>query len=270
MSEELGAPDAQPAAIQPAVVTDTPATDPPSKTMLDVPVVQDWRESIPEKFRVVKEGGGVDLNAEALLKSYTHLESRAGKWGLPPDSADSYAAPEGIEDWSAASWAPIKQAALETGMTEKQLHSFIPQLTEAARATAMAIATEAEYASVRGELGIYTAPSRDAADEVLRKAWPDEKEFNKNIALAKNAGKAYGIDVGDPMVGNNPQIVQMLSKIGAELGIDTTIGSAILSSQDLDTLRQSQAYLDANHPQHQTVQAKVMRHYELKSRQMRA
>ncbi|WP_443701018.1 hypothetical protein [Pseudomonas sp.] len=48
---------------------------------------------IPEKYRVVKEDGSLDLDQSSrkLAESYKHLETRLGSGDVPPKTADEYA-----------------------------------------------------------------------------------------------------------------------------------------------------------------------------------
>lgn len=241
------------------VITQSPAG---ATTILGAqPAAEDWRSTIPEKFRATTETG-FDLNGEALLKSYSHLEQRVGKFGLPPDAVDKYTQPEGVDNWSAETWNPLKTSALELGLSDKQLSGFLPHIVDSAKELAQSIAKDADFADLRDELGIMSAPDPVAAKVALISEFGDENGFNKASTLAQKAAMAYGVDVTDPFLGNNVSLFKALAKIGQEMGTDTSVTNATLSSVDLSSLRAPNSpYWDVSHPEHAVYQQKVKDHY---------
>lgn len=218
------------------------ATTAPSATPA---ALGDWRDTIPEKFRTVGEDGSVSLNGEAAVKSYLHLEQRQGKFGMPVDNPDSYARPDGIDDEAWAATAEMRKGAVENGLTGKQFDYHAAQI-------------QAARESVAAEI----IPSIDQARVAFKELHGgDESAMNKGLGLAQKAAKAYGIDLNDPFVGNNANLMFALAKVGGELGADGSIHGAVLSGTDLQSLRSNPAYMDDSHPEHKVIRERVRQHY---------
>lgn len=100
--------------------------------------------------------------------------------------------------------------------------------------------------------------------EALNQIWGAETQAN--IGLAVKAAQAAGLteaEIQSPAIGNNPAVIKMLAHFGKQLGEDVppqnTQQSSGLSREELMS---SEAYMDANHPDHKRVYAQVARLYE--------
>jgi len=245
MSDLLGGQAPQPTDSQ-AQTTDAPQhtdnllgsqpTDTPQK-------FNDWRDNVPSKF--IKDG---NVNNDALVQSYLHLEKRMGSGDAPPTDAAGYklTLPEGTKD---EDFADFKAEALKMGLNNAQAQGVLENIISSVK-------------EMRGELEMTSAK----AEAALRETWNNEQDFNKNLSLAQKAAKAY--DVNTDVLGNNPEVIKLLAKIGGELGEDRPANqSAIIQSEDLRTLMTSEAYLNPHHVNHKSVMARIQSHYQNAFRQ---
>ncbi|PAW13944.1 hypothetical protein CKJ89_27720, partial [Klebsiella pneumoniae] len=176
------------------------------------PGANDW---IPEKYRVMGEGGKLDIEGSArkLADAHTSLEKRLGSVGTPPKTADDYAPEVKAEgfNWEEFKADPRMQSFMKSahgkGITNDQMSFII-----------------SEYAQIAPSL-VNGAAELDAesATTQLREVWKTDAEFNKNIGLAFRAFNSL-TDEGDrgriDEIGNNPMVIRMLAKIGAEMQED--------------------------------------------------
>ncbi|MFT4466008.1 MAG: hypothetical protein ACMX3H_17115 [Sodalis sp. (in: enterobacteria)] len=102
----------------------------------------------------------------------------------------------------------------------------------------------------------------DAAGTQLRAVWQSDAEFNKNIGLAYRAFHALA-DEGDKDrmddIGNNPLVIRMLAKVGAEMQEDTPAGADAnqAAQQVIRDLMKSDACADPKHADHDRVAAQI-------------
>lgn len=213
---------------------------------------------LPEKYQVLKEDGSLDLeqSTRKLSEGYSHLEKRLGTGDIPPRSAEDYSVdlnselftfddfkqdPENVE---------FLNKALELGMTQKQLEFVLSEY--AGRLP--------ELVQVGKELNI------EDAYETLSQVWSSEKEFNSNLTAAYRAFQRYAAP--DDLqhideIGNNPIVIKLLANIGKNLQEDTGIGRALgFQQQDVKKLMASDAYRNANHPDHKATHEQVRRYYQ--------
>lgn len=216
----------------------------------------DW---LPEKFRVVGEDGNLSIESSArkLAENYAHLEKRMGSGDTPPKTADEYAPKVEVEgfNWDEFKADPRMQGFMKTahakGITNDQM-SFIL----------------GEYMQRAPELvGGAAALDSEAATTQLRETWKTDAEFNQNIGLAFRAFNSLA-DESDKgkidEIGNNPMVIRMLAKIGAEMQEDAPAAIEINPSeqQSIRELMKSDAYMDAKHPDHERVSAQVRAFYQ--------
>lgn len=243
MSEELGGQQPQPTeAPQPTNLLNQP-TDGGEQQQQQTTKFNDWRDNVPAKF--IKDG---TVNNEALVQSYLHLEKRMGSGDAPPTDPSAYklTIPEGTKD---EDFAELKAEALKLGLNNAQAQGMLDAIMSSAK-------------EVRANFEM----TADKAEVALREVWSNEQDFNKNLSLAKKAAKAY--DVNTDVLGNNPEVIKLLAKIGGELGEDRPVNqSAIIPSEDLKTLMTSEAYLNPHHVNHKSVMARVQAHYQNAFRQ---
>lgn len=220
------------------------------------PGANDW---IPEKYRVVGEDGklNVEGSARKLADAYTHLEKRMGSGDTPPKTADDYAPEVKAEgfNWDEFKADPRMQSFMKSahakGITNDQMGFII-----------------SEYAQIAPELvnGAAALDSEAAATQ-LRETWKTDAEFNKNIGLAFRAFNSLADD-GDKgrmdEIGNNPMVIRMLAKIGAEMQEDAPAGGDVNleEQQSIRDLMKSPAYMDPKHADHDRVSAQVKAYYQ--------
>jgi hypothetical protein len=178
----------------------------------------DW---LPEKYRVTKEDGAVDVEASArkLADSYAHLEKRLGSGDVPPKTAEEYDVKLEVEgfDWSEFKDDPVTQdfikGAHEKGMTNAQLEFVI-----------------GSYLKAGGDL-VTGAQALDV-DQVkadLRTAWPTDAEVDKNLGLAHKAFMSLATPEDQARVdeiGDSPVVLRILAKVGQLMQEDTPISSS--------------------------------------------
>lgn len=220
------------------------------------PGADDW---IPEKYRVVGEDGklNVEGSARKLADAYTHLEKRMGSGDTPPKTADEYAPKVDVEGfkWDEFKADPRMQSFMKSahakGITNDQMGFIL-----------------GEYAQLAPELvnGAAALDSETAATQ-LRETWKTDAEFKKNIGLAFRAFNTLADD-GDKgrmdEIGNNPMVIRMLAKIGAEMQEDSPAGGDGNpgEQQTIRDLMKSPAYMDPKHADHERVSAQVKAYYQ--------
>ncbi|HFS7969545.1 hypothetical protein QU740_08865 [Klebsiella pneumoniae] len=216
----------------------------------------DW---LPEKYRVMGDDGklNVEGSARKLADAYTHLEKRMGSGDTPPKTADEYAPKVEVEGfkWDEFKADPRMQSFMKSahakGITNDQMGFIL-----------------GEYAQLAPELvnGAAALDSEAAATQ-LRETWKTDAEFKKNIGLAFRAFNTLADD-GDKgrmdEIGNNPMVIRMLAKIGAEMQEDAPAGedSNPGEQQTIRDLMKSPAYMDPKHADHDRVSAQVKAYYE--------
>lgn len=213
---------------------------------------------LPEKYQVMREDGSLDLeqSTKKLSEGYSHLEKRLGTGDVPPRSAEEYSIDLhsellSFDDFKAE---PENQQFLskahELGMTQKQVEFVLSEYAQRLP----------ELVQVGKELNI------EDAYQSLSQVWGTETEFNSNLRYAYNAFQKYAspedlqsIDE----VGNNPIVIRMLANIGKTLQEDAGIGRSLgVQQDDIRKVMASEAYRNANHPDHRVTHEKVKRYYE--------
>ncbi|EPN1319053.1 hypothetical protein ACTVDX_000562 [Enterobacter hormaechei] len=216
----------------------------------------DW---LPEKFRVMGEDGklSIESSARKLAENYTHLEKRMGSGDAPPKTSDEYAPKVEVEgfNWEEFKADPRMQSFMKTahakGITNDQM-SFIL----------------GEYAQRAPELvGGASALDSEAASTQLREVWKTDAEFNKNIGLAFRAFNSLADDADKGRIdeiGNNPMVIRMLAKVGAEMQEDAPAGGDVNleEQQTIRDLMKSPAYMDPKHADHERISATVKAYYQ--------
>ncbi|MDR1163398.1 MAG: hypothetical protein LBM17_06145, partial [Candidatus Accumulibacter sp.] len=138
---------------------------------------------IPEKYRVTKSDGSLDVEASArkVSEACRHLEQRLGTHEAPPKSAEDYA--PRIEnagfDWDEMKADPKMQGFLKgahaKGMSNDQLSYVLGEYVKYAP----------ELVRGAGEI------DAEAARADLKKSWKSDAEFGRNIGLAWRAFSAF-------------------------------------------------------------------------------
>ncbi|HEI8491239.1 TPA: hypothetical protein SLE92_003582 [Citrobacter koseri] len=220
------------------------------------PGATDW---LPEKYRVVGDDGKLSIEGSArkLADAHTSLEKRLGSVGTPPKTADEYEPKVEVEgfNWEEFKADPRMQsfmkAAHAKGITNDQMGFII-----------------GEYAQRAPELvGGAAELDAEAATTQLREVWKTDAEFKKNIGLAYRAFNSLADDADKGRmdeIGNNPMVIRMLAKVGAEMQEDAPAGGDInlAEQQTIRDLMKSPAYMDPKHADHERVSAQVKAYYQ--------
>lgn len=220
------------------------------------PGANDW---LPEKYRVMGEDGKLNIEGSArkLADAHTSLEKRLGSVGTPPKTADEYA-PEVKMDgfnWEEFKADPRMQSFMKTahakGITNEQMGFILGEYAQRAP----------ELVNGAAEL------DSEAATAQLREVWNTDAEFNKNIGLAFRAFNSLADDADKGRIdeiGNNPMVIRMLAKVGAEMQEDVPEGGDVNleEQQTIRDLMKSAAYMDPKHADHERVSAQVKAFYQ--------
>lgn len=187
---------------------------------------------IPEKYRVVKEDGSLDLDQSSrkLAESYKHLETRLGSGDVPPKTADEYAVKlEGVEgfDWDEFKADEGTQSFLKgahaKGLTNDQVQYVIGEYMKAAPGL------------VEGGVQLST---QDCA-ATLKAVWGDEQAMTQNVRASYRAAEAFASEPGKPgnfaalqaKYGNDPDFIAFTANIGKELKEDSAINGGVQVSE---------------------------------------
>lgn len=222
----------------------------------------DW---IPEKYRVTKADGALDIEASArkVADAHRHLEQRLGAGDIPPKTPEEYdikGLPETIkiEDIKAD---PEMQRFLKSahgkGLTNDQV-SFV--LNEYLQRAPKLVENGQKL----------TAEETTAA---LKATWKTDADYTANMGHAYRAASAISEKAGVTFeeleksgLGNHPIFIRLMASIGPELAEDSMpSGGQSMGSADFDgqvaELRANPAYSDPKHPQHKQVMDKMQALY---------
>lgn len=252
------APDAPPAApAAPAAAPSLLADG--AKAPTDQPA-----EFIPEKHRIMKEDGSLDLDASSrkLAEAYGSLEKRFGSGDAPPKDASEYkvAVPDALKEV----FDPAKDEGLQ---------GFLKDAHAAGLNQAQVDMVMSKYFDMAPKLAAGAAQlDAKAATEELQKTWATEADFKRNVRNAYTganvAAQRAGIDINEIMngpLGNNPQFLRLMAAIGPEFQEDQAPGAAsMVSAEDIGSLMASEAYTNPRHADHAKVSARVKAYYERK------
>lgn len=234
--------------------------DPSGNSLLSTgaaePGATDW---LPEKYRVVGDDGKLNIEGSArkLADAHTSLEKRLGSVGTPPKTADDYAPEVKLEgfNWEEFKADPRMQSFMKTahakGITNEQMSFIIGEYAQRAP----------ELVNGAAEL------DADSAATQLREVWKTDAEFKKNIGLAYRAFNQLADDADKGRmdeIGNNPMVIRMLAKVGAEMQEDAPAGGEVnlAEQQTIRDLMKSPAYMDPKHADHERVSAQVKAFYQ--------
>jgi len=222
------------------------------------------QDFIPEKLRVSKEDGTLDLDASArkLAEAYSTAEKRIGTGDIPPKTAEEYAV--AVPDAFKETWKPeedqsfkdFRAKAHEAGMTQKQLDLVMSRYFEMApKLVAGAAVMDANSATAE-----------------LKKTWATDADFSRNVrnayvganALAEKAGLKIDDIMSSPL-GNDPKFLKLMAAIGPEFAEDVPPGGQQMTSQeDIDSLMRSEAYTNPRHADHAKISERVRKYFERK------
>lgn len=212
-------------------------------------------EFVPEKYLRKTESGELDQTATAqqLAQAYSHLEKRLGSGDVRPETPDLYAPQVAGLDWEAAKSHEAIPAFLskahELGMTNAQVSFALSEIAAAA--------TE--------NLPQNQPMTQQDSEKVLREEWGENYAGNLKAAIGavNNFLPDSERDAFVQRYGNDPQVIKILSKIGAELNEDTIVGlgQPVESAETIDELMRSEANSNEQHPEHKATRAKIQRYF---------
>lgn len=223
----------------------------------------DW---IPEKYRVTKADGAIDIEASArkVADAHRHLEQRLGAGDVPPKSPEEYEL-KGLPD----------QIKIEDIKADPEMQSFL----KSAHGKGL---TNDQVSFVLNEY-LQRAPklvengqklTAEETTQALRQVWKDESGYQQNMGHAYRAASAIADKASIPFVeleksglGDHPLFIRLMASIGPELSEDALpSGANAMSAADWDaqvaSLRANPAYNDPKHPEHKQVMAKMEQLYQ--------
>lgn len=228
-----------------------------------------WMDALPDEFKSDPSIQGFKSPAD-LVKSYIHAQKMVGadkvvipgkhateddwkgvfkKLGLP-ESPDKYELP--AEGADPEFLKGFKEAAHKHGILPKQAQELYGWYAQAQKAAV-------EKAKVD-----YESQVKIGLDK-LKEEWGGEAEYTKNMSVAKKAlfnffGKDTVEWVEKTGLGNDPQFIKLMNKVGKAMGEDAIKGEGGVSFNDSDESIHKQIeeilknpsgpYWDASHPEH--------------------
>lgn len=213
-------------------------------------------DSVPEKFRVMKADGTLDLEASFLKQSvsYGELSKKLGGGGGAPAAPAEYAftMPDAMKDMELdpTLTTEFKDIAHKHGLTQEQYQAMV----------------EVGLKQVPGILNSVLKLSADEARGSLQKAWGGD--YEKNLGNAQRAIDAVGGELGKDMwarFGRDPAFLQFAAKMGSDMREDkapvNNDGSGG-GATTIDALMASDAYRNPKNPDHARVSAQVQAHHK--------
>lgn len=217
---------------------------------------------IPEKYRVAKDDGSLDVEASARKQAegYGALSKKFGAGDGAPESPDAYAPKLEMEgfNWDEAKKDPAMQGFIKgahaKGLSNEQLSYVLGQY----------------HSNMASILGGDAAATMDACETALGEHWKTPAEMTAGKQAAFKSFSAFaektGISLADfeaSGAANNPLVIRLLAAIAPELGEDRSPGGAGSGGgESVEQLMASEAYSNPRHPDHAMVSEKVRKHYE--------
>jgi hypothetical protein len=212
-------------------------------------------EGVPEKFWDAEKKA---IRTDDVLKSYTALEQRMRDGGAPPKDVTGYTfePPEDLKDieLDAERTQEFKQFCHGLGLTTKQYQGVMER-----------------YVGTIGDIAEQAMQyQRTECEAQLKAVWKNDADIRKNVGLALKAFNALAdedIKAELPRLGNNPALLRILAKVGAEMQEDTaTVAQHVQQPEDLSALMKNPAYWNEQHPDHERIKAKVRAHFEAEAK----
>ena len=184
-------------------------------------------ERIPEKYRVMKDDGSVDIEASTskLAAGYGELSKRFGAGDVPPAEVAGYKInvpeplKEALKDWDQAGDEKLQAflgKAHKSGLTQSQLDVVMSQY----------------YETISGMQPVLTPEQQaEKAAEALSEVWKEEADFDRNVQAAYKASAAFAKKIGvsqdqlNAELGNNPMFLRLAAALAPEMGEDTPQGT---------------------------------------------
>lgn len=208
---------------------------------------------MPEKYLVKREDGTTDWEASALKQAqgYGELARRLGAGEAPPQTPEGYTPdlPQGVtldQLKTDPMFAGFLKGAHAVGLNNKQVSYLLGEYQQRLQ---LIEDQRADPAVAEAELG---------------KVWATPQAMERGLANSYRGSQAFAEDADhaariDKKFGNDPDFIRLMAKVGAELGEDKlpSGGLTTVEADTLESLRKSEAYTNAKHPEHSTAVAKV-------------
>jgi hypothetical protein len=233
---------------------------------------QGFVDTLPEELR-----GNESLkkfsDVGTMAKSYVELEKMIGgrvklpdekstveeiqefrrKMGVP-DKIEDYGQFEGIDP---ADMTDIVKAAHEQGLTKKQFEALV----------------KVSQGKTTEKVQRLFAETQAKAEEALKSKWGDK--YERNLADAKRAMQELAPEgfqkliADNPMIGNNPDVIEMFSKLWVDMKEASFHKSSIaLTPEDIDQkirdIEANPAFNDRGHPHWEHLRRERSKLFKLK------
>ena len=237
----------------------TESTAAAAKSLLEAGAAdtQATTDYIPEKYRVTKEDGALDMEASSrkLADAYGQLEKRQGTGDVRPAAASDYkvtvpeAFKEAIDPAADPGIKGFLDGAHAVGLNQAQVDFVMGQYFDMApKLVAGASVLDAQGATAE-----------------LKKVWATDADLSRNVksayVAANAAAQKAGIDINEIMngpLGNSPPFLRLMAALGNEFREDVAPGGrSMVSADDISTLMASEAYTNPRHAEHAKVSAQV-------------
>lgn len=223
---------------------------------------------VPDKFKVTKADGTLDHEAtlQKALGSMAHLEKRLGTGDVPPETEAGYkldyaAFPAEVKLTPEGEKAFLKSMH-SAGLTNKQVQAVLNKYGEVIKA---GMDLQQKQASDSA------AKTLTAVAEELKQAWGPNNDANVRAAqrgfnhLADEADRKDIARIGVDAGATYRILMKVLARVGQGIQEDTQIVNADSAGDaDIEALKRSEAYTNANHKDHAAAVAKVTAWYQRK------
>jgi len=219
--------------------------------------------TIPEKYQVKKEDGSIDVEASSLklAEAYGHLEKRMGSGDVPPKTPEEYVVtvPDALKD----TWKPAEDPLLQGFLKDAHAAGFTQKQIDLALGKYMEVAP----GLVNGSKEL----SAEDCTATLKTEWKTDEQYKDGVGKAYRAAVGYGGADAEGIIkdhGNDPRIIRLLAKVGAEMGEDTSASSGTTvngGGDSVETLMAGEAYNNPKHADHQRVSKIVAEHFAKKA-----
>lgn len=241
----------------------------PAQAAAATPGEHDW---LPEKFRVMADGKLDEAaSARKLAESYKALESHKGPLSQAPATPDDYQ----VGEIKGADGNPLPAEIVQEFTSDPLFKAFVKDAHEQGLSNDQLRFVVERYMKVAPELiAANQQVTRDEASRELSGLWKDENTFNANLQGALKAITGFGGEADDmpgsrarlqEKFGNDPDFLAFAAQVAAEMREDRVPSqTSIAPAVDIESLQKSEAYWNAQHPDHTRVKAQVSEFYTRK------
>lgn len=221
--------------------------------------------AFPEKYTVKNEDGTVNIEetAKKVTEGYNHLAKKMGETGgLVPDKPEGYKI-----EFDAKELGLPENVSPEILQSDPSFKEFIGKAHQAGFTNEQINLVAGEYLqAVQSVFDRKMDDDKAAAQKILSENWKTPDELNRNLSNARKAFEYFASDEEKAQIdsiGNNPVMISLLAKIGSTMREDSPIMQAQSSEsrETIQSLMESEAYLDTKHPDHTRVGAVISKYY---------